>query len=722
MNARIFLFFVASILFSTARAQQPEWTKLQENPGQINRLLFTSPDTGFAATSDGRIIRTTNGGSSWRDAYAEHVITTQGPTFFYTWPIKSVFALGSQKVYFTANNQNTIYYSNDMGNNWMGWIYVDFPGQLYLTDVFFMNEDVAFVSAKTGSVEEPGGDGMLLRTENASDNGFDVNWEVLETGTTDQIVRIGFVNETEGFFLTTEGVLYHSEDEGASWSVEATIDETIHSFEIQNQMVWFAGENGLIANKNCASGEWSMQSTGSSTNYKAVYFADDQFGWLAGDMGEFWSTSDGGDSWQLMSDPGVGEIQHVVGFDDGSVYVSGENGNIMKSADHGTSWNISYGEFDDFNDAFFVSDNLGWAAANQGLIYKTMNGGNSWTALSTGVDFDIQAVHFLNEEKGFACAWTEWQTTGDLLYTTDGGSTWNIHEDVTGRLADVFFINENKGWIAVDDGRVFKTNNGGDSWSEVSNEGQFHERVFFVNENVGWLIGSSVRRSIDGGETWETQDVGNVQGIHFLDEQTGWVCGPQKIYGTNDGGNNWNELWSESWGLGSSIFKTVFFEDELHGWAMGYYDTPSQARIAYTEDGGETWQSDFYITPSSIQIIERTPQNRLVAVGENGVVLSYISDLASNVIESYLSEPFQPVLFPNPAADYANLKLNLEVSTVLNIAIHDNTGRIINSEQRHLAAGEQQLRLELDGISEGLYLVRISDNHQYVSVPVIVLR
>lgn len=721
MKARIVLFFFASILFTAVQAQQNEWIKLQDNPGHINRLLFTSPDTGFAATSDGRIIRTTNGGSSWRDVYAEHVITSQGPTFI-TWPIKSVFALGSQKVYFTANNQNTIYFSDDQGNNWLGWIYVDFPDMLYLTDVFFMNEDVAFASAKTGWVEEPEGDGVLLRTQNASDNGFDVNWEVLETGTTDQIARIAFVNETEGFFLTTDGVLYHSVDEGANWSVETTINEAIHSFEIHDQTIWFAGDNGMIANKNCSTGEWSIQSTGSTTHLRTVHFADDNIGWLAGDMGEFWSTSDGGNSWQLMSNPGVGAVYQVFGFEDGSVYVSGENGNIMKSADHGASWNISYGEFDDFNDAHFVSGNMGWAAANGGLVYKTVNGGNSWTPHSTGVSFDIQAVHFLDEEKGFACAWTGWQTTGNLLYTTDGGSSWNIHNDVSGRLADVFFIDENTGWIAVDDGRVFKTNNGGDSWSEVANEGQFHERVFFVNVNVGWLIGSTVRRTTDGGQTWDLQDVGNIQGIHFLDEQTGWICGPQKIYGTTDGGNSWNELWSESWGVGSSIFKAVFFEDEMHGWAMGYYDTPSQARIAYTEDGGETWQTDFYITPSSILTIERTPQNRLVALGENGVVLSYSSDLASNVIESYPSDPFQVVVFPNPAAGYANLKLKLEKNAFLDVSMHDVSGRKISSSQQSLMAGEHQLRLDLNGLSDGLYLVRISDNQHHVSVPVIVQR
>ena len=51
---------------------------------------------------------------------------------------------------------------------------------------------------------------------------------------------------------------------------------------------------------------------------------------------------------------------------------------------------------------------------------------------------------------------------GTILRTDDGGITWlNQPTGQTKTLVNMFFIDDNLGWVAGDDGTILKTANGG---------------------------------------------------------------------------------------------------------------------------------------------------------------------------------------------------------------------------------------------------------------------
>ena len=56
---------------------------------------------------------------------------------------------------------------------------------------------------------------------------------------------------------------------------------------------------------------------------------------------------------------------------------------------------------------------------SNGTILKTIDGGTTWTTLSSGTTNDLNSVYFTDANTGYAVG-----DTGTILKTIDGGTTW----------------------------------------------------------------------------------------------------------------------------------------------------------------------------------------------------------------------------------------------------------------------------------------------------------
>src|SRR3972149_2101943 len=70
---------------------------------------------------------------------------------------------------------------------------------------------------------------------------------------------------------------------------------------------------------------------------------------------------------------------------------------------------------------------------------------------------------------------------------------WEIlNEGVKSSLNAIDFANENIGWIAGNDGLLFKTKDGGQTWRSLPRLGNWHIRIIdFINDSVGWAVGAA---------------------------------------------------------------------------------------------------------------------------------------------------------------------------------------------------------------------------------------
>jgi photosystem II stability/assembly factor-like uncharacterized protein len=121
---------------------------------------------------------------------------------------------------------------------------------------------------------------------------------------------------------------------------------------------------------------------------------------------------------------------------------------------------------------------------------------------------------------------------------------------------------------------VMFTADGGVTWvlQEVeldSDYDVFPAGIHFIDENTGWVVGAfGILATTDGGGTWAQQDDRGYKGIEFVNGQRGWAVGDAGlITSTVDGGRTWVEERPAE--AGGSGLRAVRFVDAETGWAVG---------------------------------------------------------------------------------------------------------------------------------------------------------
>ncbi|MFN0187236.1 MAG: hypothetical protein ACKVQV_00885, partial [Bacteroidia bacterium] len=182
------------------------------------------------------------------------------------------------------------------------------------------------------------------------------------------------------------------------------------------------------------------------------------------------------------------------------------------------------------------------------------------------------------------------------------------------RHDDIFFINNDTGWVCNVDGKIYKTIDGGNNWVTQLNQPNTSFRcIGFATPLKGWAGNLGTGRwsptidtlplyeTNDGGLTW--QPVSNISGtlpkgicgINIVNDSTvyavGRVGGPAYLLKTIDAGSTWQSI-----DLNLLAFQLVdckFFSKDT-GLVVGGFPGPSYTtskyRILYTTDGGLNWQ------------------------------------------------------------------------------------------------------------------------------------
>jgi hypothetical protein len=73
-----------------------------------------------------------------------------------------------------------------------------------------------------------------------------------------------------------------------------------------------------------------------------------------------------------------------------------------------------------------------------------------------------------------------------------------------------------------------------------------------------------------------------------------------------------------------------------------------------------------------------------------------------------LSQKLQ--VFPNPATEIANLSFYLDRSSEIEVLVNDMMGRVIYSQERILASGEQSIQIPTQAMTDGYYNIRLNTN------------
>jgi len=271
----------------------------------------------------------------------------------------------------------------------------------------------------------------------------------------------------------------------------------------------------------------------------------------------------------------------------------------------------------DFNDVYFINENVGWIVGNNATIAHTEDGGTTWIKQNANLDktYNFTRAYFSDAQKGWVIGGPVGvgvRVSSIILHTEDNGMTWRHQRRIDLEyLEDIDFVNTDDGWVAgfaYDENRnkmsgiILRTSDSGNNWKiQLKTDDITFSGVDFVNSMEGWTIGYSnvenkdiIFHTFDGGNTWKEQasfpGVG-IYDLYFVDSKSGWLVG-NTILHTNDGGVTWkpqtdgiNEA-NENNILVNWILKKVYFLNNKQGWIAC---NRGKAYLLYTKDGGNTW-------------------------------------------------------------------------------------------------------------------------------------
>lgn len=259
-------------------------------------------------------------------------------------------------------------------------------------------------------------------------------------------------------------------------------------------------------------GEWLEQNSGfpaASTGVNHISIADANTVWATGYDGsggaaniqEFTKTIDGGSSWTAgtinVQDAGLG-ISMITAVNATTAWLAayptagGQTGGIWRTTNGGTSWTrqntATYNNAASFtNVVHFWDANFGFCQGDpingEFELYTTSNGGTTWSLVPGG--------NIPNPTNGNEFGYTRqievvgnnvWFTTslGRLYHSTDKGLNWNVYNTpvadfggavTAGTSANFSFSSSTDGLIVTNAGVVYKTTNSGASWTLLTTTG-----------------------------------------------------------------------------------------------------------------------------------------------------------------------------------------------------------------------------------------------------------
>lgn len=414
----------------------------------------------------------------------------------------------------------------------------------------------------------------------------------------------------------------------------------------------------------------------------------------------------GAQGWQQLRG-GLPAFIAISAVDTGTCWFGGDRAFVVRVVNGTTiQWKDAGIEPGEVSAIFARSASLAWVGTADGKIYKTTDGGSTWTKQfqhSAGAAAFFNGLHFWDDNIGVAI--------GDpisypnlapplIMRTTNGGTTWTEITSGVPSIANQFGVTMR--------------------FDAAGNNLWFATAMFSSDT----LVSRVIYRTRDKGLTWDTLSIPQYFGdfdVSFSDTLNGLITGSfSKIARTTDGGNTWS-LQRNGVGLGP----LRMHKGSGVGYLQGYFDAQlGYAPIYRTTDFGQSWTKQTKPVPFGVTGFQVVDQNYAWACGVTYLILRTRSGGIATSVGSDNGSQFVPLTlelsqnYPNPFNPVTTIKYRLFKSGETRLVIYDQLGRAV----RTLVNGEQREGWHIvlwdgtdDGrhpVSTGVYYYRIESAGQ----------
>jgi photosystem II stability/assembly factor-like uncharacterized protein len=453
----------------------------------LKAIDFVDGNRGWAVGGAGTIIATTNGGATWFNQTSGTSAFLDGVSFVST---TEGWAAGGNVIIHTTNGGTT-------------WTPQSVPADAWVYDIHFVDPMHGWGA---------GADLSVICTTNGGSTWTTTFGGVGSSAYHNQPFNdIHFVDIHHGVAVGNGGLIYASDDGGLTWlALQNGAPGRAKVFALDNDHAWTTDE---VCWTTDAGTTW----TRTGERAADIVFTDAANGWLCLDAGPpplVRRSTDGGRSWVGIPSAPIDSWRAVDTKDGQTVIVAGWDGNyarLARTTNGGSTWTLfPQGAFamGIFYDVDMVTSQIGYAVGDGASIYKTMDGGVTWSAQSAGsIVGSIHSVSFVDPQVGWCVGGLFDPSSSDVvaLRTTNGGQIWLPQPVLNGDggLWSVSAVSASTAWVAGVEGFLARTTDGGATWIPESTGQSPHEyvSVAFVDAENGWTgsSGHSMRGPLRGG-------------------------------------------------------------------------------------------------------------------------------------------------------------------------------------------------------------------------------
>lgn len=397
----------------------------------LNGMHFTNDSVGYAVGNLGKIAKTKNGGNTWID-FSNSSINGQ---------LNTVWFLNADTGYVGRSATFGMYRTTNGGLTWsqnFGYI------EASCYSMVFVNDSVGYAGEYNS---------RIYKTTN-----YGLTWgQQTFLSTNSAIRKISFINDTTGMAVSNN-YIYRTLN-GKTWS-SPFYSDNILSVAISKTGTAIVGDlyGGLRKSTNMSSTFTEKNPEKGLQTYRRIKFLNNRYGWVAGDGGHVLKTNNAGATWaKLNSAPYYDYANDMVAISASQVVIATQEGKLISTVNGGINFSSQTLTSRPLNAIHFPSASVGFVVGDSGVAFKTVNGGTSYTPLSTGISVNLDEVFFPSTTTGYATS--SW---GHFIKTANGGGSWTqLPTSGMSYIRQVYFLDNNKGYMVNDNGKVYKTTNGG---------------------------------------------------------------------------------------------------------------------------------------------------------------------------------------------------------------------------------------------------------------------
>ncbi|WP_158502400.1 YCF48-related protein [Vitiosangium sp. GDMCC 1.1324] len=273
-----------------------------------------------------------------------------------------------------------------------------------------------------------------------------------------------------------------------------------------------------------------------------------------------------------------------------------------------------------FSDVWFADALTGYAVEFNGSIFKTVNGGSSWTMVASVPEAIFGAVWGPDASHVFAV-----NEAGSLYATTDGGATWTevgqfppgavaaLPMELTGLDANTLLVASRL--------NILRSTDGGHHWASVAFESSDQFSALYVrsaSEMWAGTLGGAFYRSTDSGATWTksaTAAPSSIFGIATNGAGKLWIAGGASTIATStDNGDHWTVQMQKA---GGEQWAGIFTADGQHLYVAGVVGS-----VAGSSNGGTSWTVQDKRFSTRFGAMHGTPSGAPWAAGIDGYLVT----------------------------------------------------------------------------------------------------